>query len=993
MPASFDIGGNTGSAQELRKKFTSGDFLRNLGGDRKERDRYTNALTHRESGGRYGRAFDPPTAESPGGPNTGATDTVQVQQVVQGPVGTTTIDPAAEIRAENQRQNNKRIEDERRAREEDEARKSRDAEAAARDDEAAAAVRESLAAADAARAKDATERTANLATEQAAGNTTVANDIVANTRATSAPETDEALDLLVNQRGFSDDKIRQSQQGTVNQLIRQAETAGQQAGSSLEQPVFKQDVLGAQLQRGFLQDLLGGRGGQDDAISKAERSRFDADAESKRAQLTEDLQRFGILGGNGVSAGAGADVFGKFDAGIAQGGLDIGANQQSRRQSNIENAILPFQQQQNDLRQRQSEFGFGANQSRIGTQQDVADRTLKRLLTATDVTEREQFEQGVQQEGVENTRADTEMFGSQLGSGRKTLATRELEQQATQAGLNREFQGGESALDRDFQGRESAFDRTALRDESVLDRGESALDRALEQERITNQGTQFSSQLLEQQQNRLNSQNAQRGKVFNPTTGKYEQSLDSLKIQQQGEQFQNQLDLQDQSRIDLQNAQRGRVFNPTTGKYEQSLENVRLQQQGEQFDTTSGQEGARIDLQEQNRIDSQNAQRGRVFNPTTGKYEQSLDRLRIDQQGTQFDLDNALRQGELTGRFGGEDTFARDQLDLQNEQFLRGITTQERGQDVQAGIATADRGLDRERFEGSLELDQLRRSDQVNQDQLNREQQNAQFTSGLNQERDRLLGFSYDENGALRNTLARDQLEESKTGRMESTRLEDARRVQDQSRIANQESQFIQSLGLDEKNMSRADRQFFAQLGLQQEELTGEITLDDGSIRSTLAQKGLVDARNRDTESLRLTERAQDIDNTNTDLSRRQQEDQFNDQLGLSRDELIGMTMDENGALRNTIQRDALDQTGSQFDASQLQQDTQFNRGMTLSEEQAKRQAFQEYMANVQGLSQLDNQALGNISTLTGGPAVVSMPAMLDRLGITNPNARPRGNG
>ena len=993
MPASFDIGGNTGSAQELRKKFTSGDFLRNLGGDRKERDRYTNALTHRESGGRYGRAFDPPTAESPGGPNTGATDTVQVQQVVQGPVGTTTIDPAAEIRAENQRQNNKRIEDERRAREEDEARKSRDAEAAARDDEAAAAVRESLAAANAARAKDAMERTANLATEQAAGNTTVANDIVANTRATSAPETDEALDLLVNQRGFSDDKIRQSQQGTVNQLIRQAETAGQQAGSSLEQPVFKQDVLGAQLQRGFLQDLLGGRGGQDDAISKAERSRFDADAESKRAQLTEDLQRFGILGGNGVSAGAGADVFGKFDAGIAQGGLDIGANQQSRRQSNIENAILPFQQQQNDLRQRQSEFGFGANQSRIGTQQDVADRTLKRLLTATDVTEREQFEQGVQQEGVENTRADTEMFGSQLGSGRKTLATRELEQQATQAGLNREFQGGESALDRDFQGRESAFDRTALRDESVLDRGESALDRALEQERITNQGTQFSSQLLEQQQNRLNSQNAQRGKVFNPTTGKYEQSLDSLKIQQQGEQFQNQLDLQDQSRIDLQNAQRGRVFNPTTGKYEQSLENVRLQQQGEQFDTTSGQEGARIDLQEQNRIDSQNAQRGRVFNPTTGKYEQSLDRLRIDQQGTQFDLDNALRQGELTGRFGGEDTFARDQLDLQNEQFLRGITTQERGQDVQAGIATADRGLDRERFEGSLELDQLRRSDQVNQDQLNREQQNAQFTSGLNQERDRLLGFSYDENGALRNTLARDQLEESKTGRMESTRLEDARRVQDQSRIANQESQFIQSLGLDEKNMSRADRQFFAQLGLQQEELTGEITLDDGSIRSTLAQKGLVDARNRDTESLRLTERAQDIDNTNTDLSRRQQEDQFNDQLGLSRDELIGMTMDENGALRNTIQRDALDQTGSQFDASQLQQDTQFNRGMTLSEEQAKRQAFQEYMANVQGLSQLDNQALGNISTLTGGPAVVSMPAMLDRLGITNPNARPRGNG
>ena len=784
MPASFDIGGNTGSAQELRKKFTSGDFLRNLGGDRKERDRYTNALTHRESGGRYGRAFDPPTAESPGGPKTGATDVVQVRQVVEGPVGTDTIDPAAEIRAENQRQNNKRIEDERRAREEDEARKSRDAEAAARDDEAAAAVREALAAADAdaARVKDATERTANLATEQAAGNTTVANDIVANTRATSAPETDEALDLLVNQRGFSDDKIRQSQQGTVNQLIRQAETAGQQAGSSLEQPVFKQDVLGAQLQRGFLQDLLGGRGGQDDAISKAERSRFDADAESKRAQLTEDLQRFGILGGNGVSAGAGADVFGKFDAGIAQGGLDIGANQQARRQSNIENAILPFQQQQNDLRQRQSEFGFGANQSRIGTQQDVADRTLKRLLTATDVTEREQFEQGVQQEGVENARADTEMFGSQLGSGRKTLANRELEQQATQAGLNREFQGGESALDRDFQGRESAFDRTALRDESVLDRGESALDRALEQERITNQGTQFSSQLLEQQQNRLNSQNAQRGKVFNPTTGKYEQSLDSLKIQQQGEQFQNQLDLQDQSRIDLQNAQRGRVFNPTTGKYEQSLENVRLQQQGEQFDTTSGQEGARIDLQEQNRIDSQNAQRGRVFNPTTGKYEQSLDRLRIDQQGTQFDLDNALRQGELTGRFGGEDTFARDQLDLQNEQFLRGITTEERGQDVQAGIATADRGLDRERFEGSLELDQLRRSDQVNQDQLNREQQNAQFTSGLNQERDRLLGFSYDENGALRNTLARDQLEESKTGRMESTRLEDARRVQDQSR-------------------------------------------------------------------------------------------------------------------------------------------------------------------------------------------------------------------
>ena len=878
MPASFDIGGNTGSAQELRKKFTSGDFLKTLGGDRKERERYTNALTHRESGGRYGRAFDPPTAESPGGPKAGATDVVQVRQVVEGPVGTDTIDPAAEIRAENQRR--AREEDERRALEEDEARKSRDEEAA-REEEAAAAVREALAAADAARAKDAKKRTANLATEQAAGNTTVANDIVANTRATSAPETDEALDLLVNQRGFSDDKIRQSQQGTVNQLIRQAETAGQQAGSSLEQPVFKQDVLGAQLQRGFLQDLLGGRGGQDDAISKAERSRFDADAESKRAQLTEDLQRFGILGGNGVSAGAGADVFGKFDAGIAQGGLDIGANQQARRQSNIENAILPFQQQQNDLRQRQSEFGFGANQSRIGTQQDVADRTLKRLLTATDVTEREQFEQGVQQEGVENTRADTEMFGSQLGSGRKTLATRELEQQATQAGLNREFQGGESALDRDFQGRESAFDRTARRDEFASDRGERALDRGLEQERITNQGTQFASQLFEQKQNRIDNERArltEQGFTRDQIDNQMSQFEDSLGQEQS--QFESQLFEQKQNRIDNERArltEQGFTRDQIDNQVAQFAESIEQEeagrtQQQEQFLQSLGLQGEQLDLARE-----QLSQSGSQFDRSLG------------QSGSQFSQSLAEQQA---GREQSGSQFDRS-LGQSGSQFSQSLAEQQAGRE-QAGS----------QFSQGLEDQQAART-----------QQGEQFLQSLGLQGEQLA-------------LAREQLAQSGSQFDLSLGEQQASREQQGSQFQSAQeqdtAQFAQSLGLDFERMSQQDRQFFA--GLAEQETSRE------------QQQGQFDA------------------------SQLQQGSQFD--------------------------ASQLQQQG-QFDASQLQQGSQFDRGINLSEEQANRQAFQEYMANVQGLSQLDNKALGNISTLTGGPAVVSMPEMLDRLGITNPNARP----
>jgi len=46
---------------------------------------------------------------------------------------------------------------------------------------------------------------------------------------------------------------------------------------------------------------------------------YDADAEQAREQQIEDLQRFGVLGGDGVSAGYVADILGGFDADVLRG--------------------------------------------------------------------------------------------------------------------------------------------------------------------------------------------------------------------------------------------------------------------------------------------------------------------------------------------------------------------------------------------------------------------------------------------------------------------------------------------------------------------------------------------------------------------------------------------------------------------------------------------------------------------------------------------------
>lgn len=121
-----------------------------------------------------------------------------------------------------------------------------------------------------------------------------------------------------------------------------------------------------------------------------------------------------------------------------------------------------------------------------------------------------------------------------------------------------------------------------------------------------------------------------------------------------------------------------------------------------------------------------------------------LDRDRLNQQDRQFDRSADLQEGQLLGRFNGQDTLARDQVDLQNTQFLQDLGLRNRSLNIQDENADRDRNQRGSQFQQSLGLDRDRLSQQDRQflsslglDERRLDQQDSQFdrSFGLDERR------------------------------------------------------------------------------------------------------------------------------------------------------------------------------------------------------------------------------------------------------------------
>ena len=111
-----------------------------------------------------------------------------------------------------------------------------------------------------------------------------------------------------------------------------------------------------QVQQFLAQQLSGGMTG-DDAMTQSALADFDVGAERARRQQIEDLQRFGVLGGSGVSSGAVADILGEFDAATQRGRAGVRAQGLNRVLQSILPQAAGMAQQQAALAQQQAQFG------------------------------------------------------------------------------------------------------------------------------------------------------------------------------------------------------------------------------------------------------------------------------------------------------------------------------------------------------------------------------------------------------------------------------------------------------------------------------------------------------------------------------------------------------------------------------------------------------------------------------------------------------------
>lgn len=491
-------------------------------------------------------------------------------------------------------------------------------------------------------------------------------------------------------QGFSDEKLRKEQQQLVASLGEQAEAAGSQAVENLTVPGYQPSVMESALESRFLNDLAV-QPGQDDPITKALRNQLQMKASDAEAQRMEQLQRMGVL-----RSGDTAEALGDLSGDVIQAGLDL-SSQQAMRQREALNQALNFQQSQSGMQQQARQFDAGYNLDRLGMQQDVADRTLGRLMTQVSATDRERFEEGVRQAqaaerlGEDRYGLEAELGRGQLGvsqMGARTqaqlassqIANDTLNRQLNEAGVTGTYRG-ESTLARDQMEVQERLElaRQGMTqqqiDETIAARqqqgqqftaqlGETSAARAqdwdLAKMARDQQATQFADQMgldyaqLNQQDRQFIDQLSQQESQFGRDLGEraagrgQEFELAKFARDQQASQFADQLGLdyaqmsqQDRQFIDQLSQQESQYARGLTSDREIAFGGMSLE---EKLATAARQ-------QQYNMFGEQLASDREMENRRLGLTEQQL-RNQVSQFNDQFALD----RGQVTGTYGGEDT-------------------------------------------------------------------------------------------------------------------------------------------------------------------------------------------------------------------------------------------------------------------------------------------------------------------------------------------------
>ena len=775
---------------------------------------------------------------------------------------------------------------------------------------------------------------------------------------------------LVNQQkeGYSNEDIRREQQQLVSGLGKDAETAGRDVLNQLNVPEFERSPLEGALESRFLDDLkdptardvgIGGVGGQleellrarltggfeQDAIGKAAQQRFATESSSRREALAAELAGLGVLRGGGNTI----DSFGRFDAGISQGISDIDAQTQQRRDADLARAqqfaqfqsglglsnrqlgqqdlaqSLGFEQSQSDRTQRQREFEFGANATRLDMQQSVADRTLARLLTQTEPTQRERFEEGVRQTQTAEA----------LGQSRFGLEAREFNESMRQ-------------YDKGF-----GLQQQALRSQDEL-----------AQARLAQEAGQFTASLGETTAERQQRGNlAQLGLSEQEAArlqqeSQYGRSLAEEQAQfSQGNYLQNE---QFKAQLAQQESQYGRTLQEEQAQWGQGLgfQRDELAQQQGQFTAAQGQQARQFGRDANLRDAQQRAQEdqwGRDLQERQAQFGQTLglQRDQLEQQQGQFETDEAFRQR---------------QMQLQDAQFTQAQYQQQGQFESDAAFRTRQLGQQQSQFVDTMGFQNRQLAQQQGQFETDAEfqrrqlqQQDAQFTSAQylqDQQFGRGLGLDYQ------------QLAEQRAGREQQAGQFASGQRFDERQLAQQESQFGRSLADTEAARLYQGSQYYAGLEEQREgrrqqgtQFGRAQTLAEQQARDQAAQFGRgMDLNYQQLEAQREAQRQQ---GRQFEAGQTQQDRQFTRAQDLAEQQAAsqvdqfgrGMTLDYQ---QLEAQRAAQRQQGRQFEADQRVQTGQFDRSYDLQRQDAQFQQSQQKMAYLQ-------QLLGD-SDFTGTP-------------------------
>ena len=394
-----------------------------------------------------------------------------------------------------------------------------------------------------------------------------------------------------------------------------------------------------QVQQFLAQQLSGGMTG-DDAMTQSALADFDVGAERARRQQIEDLQRFGVLGGSGVSSGAVADILGEFDAATQRGRAGVRAQGLNRVLQSILPQATGMATQQAALAQQQAQFG-----------QTLAERQAARGQQA------EQF--GLGQELDRERLAQQDV---QFGLGQE-LDRERLDQQAGQFASAQELARQQALGSIDGQetilARQLEQDR-ALREAAITGQLDGADTLAAQQ--LAQQQEQFGRSMDLDEQRRLDQVNqelAQRNLQAAMATGVIPSGVTAGGVPYGGQETLAARQLRQQ----------------------RELEEARMSQQADQFETTAGMDQERIDLA-----------RGEALGLIDG--DQTV-------QAQQLAADLALRQAALTGDLDGTETLDAQRLAQQQTQFE---DQQALAEAAATGMFDGTETLDAKRFAAADEL-------------------------------------------------------------------------------------------------------------------------------------------------------------------------------------------------------------------------------------------------------------------------------------------------